>query len=210
MNNWSTAQHKGTIPTQTLPLCYLLLLVAVSCSYYNAQNGLDPQQLALMVYIQPSHSTKTSLALEPTRTICTGDVPLVLTSAFTNVHTWLTTMLLSPTATCTGGSSTNQALILPICTHTKEQMLQLALVVEGVHHYHWNSQYLPGPWSCHDLITKLAIDLSANPFTDLLSHPINNHSISPCLHDSKTSQFDLRSFSPLKLLLKITLMANFH
>ena len=41
--------HKGTFPNRVLPLCYLHLVYA-SCSYSSAQDGLDSQQLALVVF----------------------------------------------------------------------------------------------------------------------------------------------------------------
>ena len=65
--NWDyrlySSLHKRTIPNQTLPLCYLQL-VAESFSYYSAQEGIDPFQLALVVFILPSICSKISVALE--------------------------------------------------------------------------------------------------------------------------------------------------
>ena len=54
--------HKGTTLMQILPLCYLHL-VAASCSYTCAQDGVDTAQLALVVFFLPPTSENTPLAV---------------------------------------------------------------------------------------------------------------------------------------------------
>ena len=106
-----------------------LVLPAVGCCilllYTNAQVGLDPLQLALVVFILPTISAKTSLALAGQHlqlALVVFFVPTTAFSAFANVHTCLA-MLPPPPATCTDGGLSS--------THEHEHSFQLALCGGG-------------------------------------------------------------------------------
>ena len=108
--------------------CIWLLLPAL----ISAQDGLDPLQLVLVVFILPSISTNTSLvpAVGITCNLHCRCFFFVPTSAFTNVHTWLALLPL-PTATCTGAVFPLPTRHLLMCTYAHEHVLQLALCVGG-------------------------------------------------------------------------------
>ena len=98
----------------------------------SAQDGLDPLQLALVVFFLLSISAKPQLHLQwASPATCDGGVFLIPTSTFTNVHAWLTTMLQPPLQLALVVVSLLPTKHLLIWTHAHEHVLRIALCGSG-------------------------------------------------------------------------------